>query len=195
MLKFPVAFMHHGQICFSTERVIVLESIAETFMELLQRKAQDFAPGSGVSREIVSRAHDRLCDAQKRGARFVFGTEDYKGPAELCSTIVTGVNRDMSLFDTESFGPSVSVYVVKDDEEAIAVANDSSFGLNSSVHTADISRAITIARRLEFGQVHINSMTTHNERESITCHPPKHRLTCASGVSGWWDQRKWMGAE
>ncbi len=195
ILKLLVAFMHHGQICFSTERVIVLESIAESFIELLKRKAQNFAPGSGVSKEIVSKAHDRLCEAQNKGASFILGDQTYKGPAELCPTIVTGVTRDMSLFDTESFGPSVSVYVVKDDEEAIAVANDSLYGLNASIHTANISRAITVARQLEFGQVHINSMTTHNERMSINPHRSKHELTRTSSVSYRWDQGKWMGAK
>lgn len=187
--------MHHGQICFSTERVIVLESIAESFIELLQRKAQHFTPGSGVSKEMVSKAHDRLSEAQRKGARLILGDQTYKGPAELRPTIVTGVTRDMSLFDEESFGPSVSVYVVKDDKEAIAVANDSLYGLNASIHTANISRAITVARQLEFGQVHINSMTTHNERKSISFFYPDHKLTCTSSISYRWNKRKWMGTE
>ena len=159
--------MHHGQICFSTERVIVLESIAETVIELLQKKAQSFATGSGVSKEIVNRAQDRLSEAQKMGARFILGDPSYKSSVELRPTIVTGVTRDMSLFDTESFGPTVSVYVAKDDEEAIKMANDSSYGLNASIHTTNMSRAIKVARRLEFGQVHVNSMTTHNERMKV----------------------------
>ena len=189
------AFMHHGQICFSTERVIVLESIAETFTEMLQQKAQKFAPGSGVSKEIVSRAQDRLSEAQKKGANFILGDPSYKSPVELCPTIVTGVTRDMSLFDTESFGPTVSVYVVKDDEEAITVANDSLYGLNASIHTTNMSRAITIARRLEFGQVHINSMTTHNERKSVPLPQPEHKLIGTSSVSYRWNKGEWMGAK
>lgn len=163
--------MHHGQICFSTERIIVLESIAENFIELLKEKAQSFAPGSGVSKEVVRKAHDRLSEAQKKGAKFIFGGPTYKGPAELHPTIVTGVTRDMSLFDTESFGPSTSVYIVKDDKEAIAVANDSVYGLNASIHTTNMNRAITVARQLEFGQVHVNSLTAHNEGNLIPSHP------------------------
>ena len=158
-----IAFMHHGQICFSTERIIVLESIADKFIELLKEKAHGFAPGSGVSAEVVRKAHDRLVEAEQKGATFILGGPKYTGPAELLPTIVTGVTKDMSMFDIESFGPSVSVYVVKDEDEAIRAANDSVYGLNASVHTTDMYRAIRVGRQLEFGQVHVNSPTPHNE--------------------------------
>jgi acyl-CoA reductase-like NAD-dependent aldehyde dehydrogenase len=157
------AFMHHGQICFSTERIIVLESVADKFIELLKLKAEGFAPGSGASGDIVRNAHDTLVDAEKKGAKFLIGGPKYTGPAELLPTIVTGVTRDMRIFDIETFGPSVSVYVVKDDEAAIEAANDSVYGLNASIHTRDMNRAINVGRQLEFGQVHVNSLTAHNE--------------------------------
>lgn len=160
--------MHHGQICFSTERIIVLNSIAERFIELLKKHTQGFSPGSGVSQEVVSKAHDRLVEAEKKGAKFLIGGPRYTGPAELLPTIVTGVTEDMTIFDTETFGPSVSVYIVKDDEEAIVVANKSAYGLNASIHTTDMYRAIKVGRRLEFGQVHVNSLTAHNEGKFIT---------------------------
>jgi acyl-CoA reductase-like NAD-dependent aldehyde dehydrogenase len=162
-LILALAFMHHGQICFSTERIIVLESIADKFIELLKEKAQGFAPGSGVSAEVVRKAHDRLVEAEQKGATFILGGPKYTGPAQLLPTIVTGVTRDMSIFDIESFGPSVSVYIVKDEEEAIHVANDSVYGLNASVHSSDMYRAVKVARQLEFGQVHVNSLTAYNE--------------------------------
>ena len=101
----------------------------------------------------------------------------------------------MSLFDTESFGPTVSVYVVEDDEEAITIANDSLYGLNASIHTTNMSRAIKIARRLEFGQLHINSMTTHNERKLIPSLHAEHKLTGTSSVSHRWNKREWVGTE
>lgn len=157
------AFMNHGQICFSTERIIVLESVADKFIELLKLKSTGFAPGSGVSDEVVRKAHDALVEAEEKGAKFLSGGPKYTGPAELLPTIVTGVTRDMRMFDIETFGPSVSVYMVTDDEAAIAAANDSVYGLNASIHTKDMYRAIKIARQLEFGQVHVNSLTAHNE--------------------------------
>ena len=158
-----IAFMHHGQICFSTERIIVLESVADKFIELLKLKAKEFAPGSGASEEVVRKAHDTLVDAKEKGARFIIGGPEYTGPAELLPSIVTDVTRDMRIFDTETFGPSVSVYVVKNDESAIETANDSVYGLNAAIHTRDMNRAINMGRQLEFGQVHVNSLTAHNE--------------------------------
>lgn len=194
--------MHHGQICFSTERVVILDSIAEDFLDLLQEKAQSFTPGSGVSRDMVSRAYDRLSEAQEKGARFIVGSPSYKGPTELCPTIVTGITEEMSLFGTESFGPTVSVYVAKDDEEAITIANDSLYGLNASIHTTNMSRAITIARQLEFGQVHINSMTTHNERKLVSFPQPGDKLTGPAAFpiggtkgSGWGRNNSQFGIE
>ena len=147
--------MHHGQICFSTERIIVLEAIAERFIPLLKQKAVGFMPGSGISTVVVQKAYDNLVEAKKKGATFILGGPKFVGPAELLPTIVTGVTKDMKLFDIESFGPSVSVYVAKDENQAIAMSNDSVYGLNASIHTNNMHRAIRIARKMEFGQIHV----------------------------------------
>ena len=155
--------MHHGQICFSTERVIILESIAEEFIKLIKEKAKNFAPGSGVSEDVASKAYDALVEAEEKGAEFILGGPKKTGPAELLPSILKGVTKDMRIFDVETFGPSFSTYIVKDEEEAIAVANNSVYGLNASIHTNDMYRAIRVGRRLEFGQVHVNSLTAHNE--------------------------------
>ena len=155
--------MHHGQICFSTERIIVLENVAEHFIPLLKRAAEGFAPGSGVSQEIVSKAYAGLVEARDKGATFLFGGPEYVQTAQLRPTIVTGVTKEMALFDIESFGPSVSLYIAKDEEEAITMANNSAYGLNASVHSTDMYRALRVAQRLEVGQVHVNSLTTYNE--------------------------------
>lgn len=159
--------MHHGQICFSTERIIVLESVADRFIPLLKKAAKGFAPGSGVSQDMVSKAYAGLVEARDKGATFLLGGPEYVQPAQLRPTIVTGVTEDMTLFDTESFGPSVSLYTAKDEEEAIKIANHSSYGLNASVHSSDMYRAFRVAQRLEVGQVHVNSLTTYNEGMSI----------------------------
>ena len=157
--------MHHGQICFSTERVIVVESVAKQFIPALIKFAKDFAPGTGASKPVVEKAYANLIDAQQKGARFLLGGPKYIGPAELRPTIVTEVTNDMRIFDVESFGPSVSLYVVKNDEEAKAKANDSVYGLNAAIHTTDMNRALQVARRMVFCQIHVNNLTTYNEGE------------------------------
>lgn len=72
----------------------------------------------------------------------------------------------MIIYDEESFGPSVSLYIVKDDREAIELVNASSYGLNAAVHAQNMTRGIDISRALEVGQVHINNITEHDERMS-----------------------------
>ena len=104
---FLAAFLHHGQICFSTERIIVLEEVAGKFIELLKQKAAGFAPGSGVSEAVVRKAYERLVEAEEKGARFICGGPKYATHSGLVPTILTGVTEDMSIFDTETFGPSV----------------------------------------------------------------------------------------
>lgn len=201
--------MHHGQVCFSTERIIVLEPVAEKFCDLLKQKASTFVPGSGASASIVRKAYDNLVEAQAKGADFLVGGPKYVRSAELVPTIVQNVTEDMSLFDTESFGPSVSLYVAKDDKAAVKMANNSAYGLNVSVHTTNMQRAINIGRRLEFGQVHVNNLTTHNEGEisfrsvlprSSSCEsyaPYSLQLLTlfTSDFPHWWNQRQWVGSK
>lgn len=77
---------------------------------------------------------------------------------------ITGVAKDMEIWDEETFGSSAAIFVAKNDEETISIANDSAYGLNAAVLTTNMQRAIEIGRRLEVAQVLVNSMTEHSER-------------------------------
>ena len=81
------------------------------------------------------------------------------------ATIVEGVTSEMRIYGEESFGPSVSVIRVKDDEEAVRVANDTEYGLSSAVFSRDINRAIAMAKRIESGICHINGPTVQDEAQ------------------------------
>ena len=162
------AFLHHGQICFSTERIIVHESVAQEFIALLIKEATGFDAGSGVTKDLASKACAKLVEAEEKGAKFIVGSPQYVGAAGLRPSLVTGVTKNMSIFDEETFGPSAAVYIVKDDEEAIQTANDSEYGLNAAIHTRDMYRGVSMGRRLEVGQVHINSLTENDERKCIS---------------------------
>jgi acyl-CoA reductase-like NAD-dependent aldehyde dehydrogenase len=156
------AVMHHGQICFSTERIIVLEGVADRFQGLLvkQMEGLEDVAGSAVSREIAQHADDVVRDA--RDKVIVGGVEeDAKGPSRLKPTIVLNPDPASRIFDEETFGPSASLYVVKDDVEAIELANKSSYGLNATVWTKDMARFMKIARELEYGQVHANTISVY----------------------------------
>jgi acyl-CoA reductase-like NAD-dependent aldehyde dehydrogenase len=72
----------------------------------------------------------------------------------------------MDLYNEEAFGPSASLFIARDDDHAIELANDSVYGLNAAIHTQNFHRAWLMTQELEFGQVHINNMTPHDERKS-----------------------------
>lgn len=162
------AFLHSGQICMSTERIIVHESIADTFEAEFKKAIGRFAPdGQGpgclVSKAGVEKNHRLLSDAVAKGGQIIYGDMANGMGAMMSPVVVKGVKKDMDLFYTESFGPTVSLMAVKSDEEAVELANDTEYGLAASVFTKDLARALRIVRQLECGAVHVNGMTVHDE--------------------------------
>lgn len=165
LLTLLAAFLHHGQLCFSTERVIVIESVAEKFQKLLQQFAPGFETGSGISERIISSSVSKLQDAKDKGAKFLVGGPDRASKTALKPTIVTGVTKSMQLADEEAFGPSFSLYIAKNDDEAIEMANDTQYGLNAAVHSSNMQHALEVAKQIETATIHVNCMTAHDERE------------------------------
>jgi acyl-CoA reductase-like NAD-dependent aldehyde dehydrogenase len=115
--------------------------------------------GDAVTRQSAVHAYDVLVDAQEKGAKFLLGGPEYLSPTSLKPTLVANVPREARIWDEETFGPSASVYVAEDDDDAITKANDSSYGLNAAVHSKSWEHAYSVATQLEYGQVHINNMT------------------------------------
>ncbi|RDL33261.1 putative salicylaldehyde dehydrogenase [Venustampulla echinocandica] len=163
------AFLHGGQICMSTERVIVHESVVEKFEEAFKNAVGGFAPESSeapvlVSKLGVEKTQRLLKDAVNKGAIILHG--DANQP-DNCTTmrpvVVKGMTKEMDLYYTESFGPTVSLMTIKTEEEALALANDTEYGLTAAVFTKDLQRGLRMARGIESGAVHINGMTVHDE--------------------------------
>jgi benzaldehyde dehydrogenase (NAD) len=151
------AFMNAGQICMATERVIVVAAVADRFAEMLAAKAGSIpapAIGSQIDLEAEAKVAAMIDDAVAKGARRI--SED---PA----TVVDRVTPDMRLYHDESFGPVVGIIRVRDEEEAIRVANDSAFGLSAAVFTRDAARGLRVARRIRSGICHVNGPTVHDE--------------------------------
>ncbi|KAF3010080.1 hypothetical protein E8E13_011600 [Curvularia kusanoi] len=166
------AFLHSGQICMSTERILVHKSIFEPFCRQIKASSAEFFKSNQSSTALtmaqaagVAKNKKLVGDAIAKGATLVYGdihqseTTSYR----LNPVIVGGVTKEMDLFYTESFGPSVSLIMVENDEEAVAIANDTDYGLSGAVFTESLARGLDIASKVESGAVHINSMTIHDE--------------------------------
>jgi acyl-CoA reductase-like NAD-dependent aldehyde dehydrogenase len=151
------AFMNAGQICMSTERIIVVDSIADEFAKRFGEKAASMpVPAIGDQVDEAARANVRalIDDAIAKGAHDVA-----PGPA----TVLDPITPEMRLYRDESFGPVVGIIRVADEEEAIRVANDSEYGLSASVFTRDVARGLSVARRIRSGICHVNGPTVHDE--------------------------------
>ncbi|OEC99945.1 aldehyde dehydrogenase [Rhizobium sp. YK2] len=166
------AYMNQGQICMSTERIIVDEKVADAFVEKLSAKAKGLPAGdprghvvlgSLVSLQAAERVEEMVQDAIAKGAALVAGGN--RTGAIMEATLVDKVTPDMRIYSEESFGPAKSVIRVNGDDEAIRVANDTEYGLSSAVFSGDIQRAMAVARRIESGICHINGPTVHDEAQ------------------------------
>ncbi|KAJ5717556.1 hypothetical protein N7488_003202 [Penicillium malachiteum] len=162
------AFLHHGQICMSTDRVIVVKDIAQRFSQVLAdhvRSQYADGAGSAVTVGVAHRAKSLVDAAVQNGASFIVGNNEFRDEtkAAITPTVITGVKPEDQIFSEETFGPSMVVYVVEDEDEAIKLANSSKYGLNAAVHSRDVLAALKVARRIECGQVHIGTITEYDE--------------------------------
>lgn len=164
-------FLHQGQICMSTRRVIVDKSIAGSFTERFVKrvsalkvgdpKKPDTVIGPIINRSQLSRLQASVEAAIHDGAVVACGGR-VEGPC-YHPTVLTNVKRGSPFACEETFGPVVSVIEVTDEDEAIAVANDTPYGLSASVFTRDMAKGLAIADRIESGIVHLNDQTVHDE--------------------------------
>ena len=165
------AFMNQGQICMSTERIVVEKSIAETFAQKLAARAKSLKIGDPLQPEtqigclINAGATDKVQglvdDAVAKGAKVLCGGKA-QGPC-YPPTVLYGVTPAMRIYHEESFGPAKSIVLANDAEDALRIANDTAYGLSSAVFTRDLTKALHIAERLDFGICHINGATVHDE--------------------------------
>lgn len=164
------ALLHHGQICFSTERVIVQRKIADVFIEKLIKVVESTPGGTAVSERIATIAVQILQDAKDKGAKFLTGGPELASRNAVKPSLVLidpqTTPDQMRIVDEETFGPSASVYIVDSDEQALALANRSAYGLNATIHTKDLARAMRLGRNLEYGQIHVNSISVYTSRKS-----------------------------
>ena len=160
------AFSYSGQRCTAIKRVIVLESVADTLVTLLQAEVAKLTVGDPFDNADITPVIDNASadfiwglieDAQEKGAQAL--TPIKRESNLLWPVLFDQVTKDMKVAWEEPFGPVLPIIRVANVEEAIAFANESEFGLQSSVFTNDFKKAFEIAEKLEVGTVHINNKT------------------------------------
>ncbi len=165
------AFFHQGQICMSTERILVDRAVSDDLVEKLAERARalpvgdprkpETAIGPLINQDAVERVSGLVKDAVAAGASTLSGGEP-DGPC-FPPTVVNGVTSEMRLYSEESFGPVVAVVPVDGPDEAVQVANDSEYGLAAAVFSENVPAALELAQRIESGICHINDTTVHDE--------------------------------
>ncbi|MFI2650767.1 MULTISPECIES: aldehyde dehydrogenase [Micromonospora] len=160
-----------GQVCSSGTRLLVERSVQERLVEALVAAARRLRPGQDVGPMITRGQYDTVqryfAIAAEEGARTELGgavvsDPELDGGFYVEPTIYSGVTNEMRIAREEIFGPVLVVIPFDTEQEAIALANDSEFGLVGGVFTEDISRAFRVAESIEAGQVYINSWSTQS---------------------------------
>ncbi len=166
------AYMNQGQICMSTERIIVVDAVADEFAAKFAEKVKTMPVGDPtegktplgavVDKKTVDHCYSLIEDAKSKGAELLVGGETTKNvlmPAHL----IDKVTPEMKLFRDESFGPVVGIARARDEAHAIELANDTQYGLSSAVFTKDTARGLKVARQIEAGICHVNASTVSDE--------------------------------
>jgi acyl-CoA reductase-like NAD-dependent aldehyde dehydrogenase len=165
--------MHQGQICMSTERIVLDHKIADQFAAKMKTKVESLSAGDPmqsnaplgalISKQAAQRVNELIDDAVSKGAAaLVRGAID---GAIMQPALLDKVTPEMKIYYEETFGPVTCMVRVNDVDEAIRVANDTEYGLKAAIFSRDVKKAMEIARQLEFGCCHINGPTVYDEAQ------------------------------
>jgi vanillin dehydrogenase len=164
-------YFHQGQVCMANSRIIVEAPVYEEFCEKFATRASTYKVGdprdpNTVIGPLIRRSQcafidEHVQDALDQGARVLTGgthEDNFYQP-----TVIAGVTPAMRIYSEESFGPITAIIKAESAEEALRIANDTSYGLAAGVITNDLQKAMDLALRLETGMVHINDTTVSDE--------------------------------
>lgn len=167
------AFMNQGQICMSTERIIVVDKVADEFATKFAAKASAMPTGDPregttplgavIDAKTVAKVQALKDQAVANGAKVIAG-----GDADgvlMAATVVDYVTPEMDLFRDESFGPIVAIIRARDESHAVELANDTEYGLSAAVFTQNAANGLRIAKQIKSGICHVNGATVHDEAQ------------------------------
>jgi len=168
-----VKFLNTGQACICPNRFFVHRSLAEPFIETMRDRFNALKAGSGMTDGVtvgpliddaaLAKMQRQVADARAKGAKVEVGgerlmTDGLDDGCFFAPTLLTEVTPDMEIYREETFGPVAPVIVFDDEDQALAMANDTEYGLASYVYTKDLGRAFRALERLRFGIVGVNDI-------------------------------------
>ncbi|MGS2763052.1 NAD-dependent succinate-semialdehyde dehydrogenase [Sinomicrobium sp. M5D2P9] len=166
---------NNGQTCIAAKRFVVLDAIYDRFLELFTKKMREAKMGDPMDEsnyygpmarvDLRDEIHEQVTKTISQGGRLLLGGNIPEGKgAYYPATILADLHPGMEAFDNELFGPVASVIRAKDENEAIALANNSQFGLGSGVITSDKERGEKVALQLEAGSSFVNKLVASDPR-------------------------------
>ncbi|WP_328430923.1 MULTISPECIES: NAD-dependent succinate-semialdehyde dehydrogenase [unclassified Streptomyces] len=168
-----VKFLNTGQACICPNRVFVQRELVDDFLDVLVQRVSAMKAGNGLDQDVsigplideaaMTKMRRQVADAVGHGAKVLTGGERLTDPRLpggrfFAPTILTDVTPRMDIYHEETFGPIAPVIAFDDEDEAIAMANDTAYGLAAYVYTENLSRALRVTEALRFGIVGINDI-------------------------------------
>lgn len=160
-------FRNAGQTCVCANRIYVQSAIYDEFVAKLKVKVDALKVGSGldadtdigplINRKAIAKVEEHIADALSKGGTLVTGKTKNSEGNWCVPTLVKDVTQDMLCAKEETFGPFAPIFKFEDEQEAIAMSNDTEFGLASYVFTQEINQFIRVSRALEYGMVGVNT--------------------------------------
>ncbi|MEP5631103.1 MAG: NAD-dependent succinate-semialdehyde dehydrogenase [Tateyamaria sp.] len=161
-------FRNNGQTCVCANRIYVQAGVYDVFAEKLAKRVSAMKVGDGLEAGVdlgplingsaSEKVVEHINDAKAKGAKVILGDEkENAGGNFFAPTIMTGVTQDMAVAREETFGPFAPLFKFEDEDEVIAMANDTIFGLASYFYAKDLSRVYKVAEALEYGIVGVNT--------------------------------------
>ena len=167
------AFVYQGQVCMSTERIVVDEKVADEFVARFAARAAKLSVGDPrrghcvigplITPDASQRLSALIADAVDKGGTLVTGGHR-EGPF-LDATVLDRVTPTMRVFDEETFGPITCVVRARDTDDAVRLANETEYGLSAAVYGRDVVRALSVAMRIQSGSCHVNGPTVQDEAQ------------------------------
>lgn len=168
-------FQNNGQSCVAAKRFLVEEAIADTFKTMLVQKLSAFVLGNPMEeqtqigplarKDLRDKLAKQVTDSLAAGAQLLY---QHRAVPDIGyfypPTVLTNIPKNSPAYAEELFGPVLSLFTFKTDEEAIALANDTRFGLGASIFTEDLDRANKLAHQIESGMVYLNQMVKSDVR-------------------------------